>query len=280
MWPKHFLDKFRENCPIIDSMERWIIENVMHTMTCSYGIKHLPSFISHFIKMAVYIKKMLIKDNPTMESFDSSPFNGHLSGLQWRQSLVWEKYGNSHMESPREMDRPWPSRLFPLKFWACIHHNAMVEQAERFKTLKRKASPLHLTQNEVQLSSQYHNKASLCRTVAEQRITSKNILHKTQFSWGDFSNVSSCWSIFNRKPVSCFQHRCLDDSSSWSCITVFNRTIITFSLRRCCCCFNICPQLHERDKMTIGRHRPLLKRTEILPMRSKMLDLCLSKLMQ
>lgn len=165
-------------------------------MTCSYRIKH-QSVISHFIKMAVYIKKILIKDNTSMQSFDSSPYKG----LQWWKSLVWEKYGYSHMESPEEMDRPWPSRLFPLKFWACIHHNAMVEQAERFKTLKRKASPLHLTQNEVQLSSQYHNKASLCRTVAEQRITGKNPLHKKQFSWGDISNVSSCRSTFNRKPV-------------------------------------------------------------------------------
>jgi len=163
-------------------------------MTCSYSMTHLSSVI--------YQNGSLHKENTDQrQHINANLWFQPFQCLQWWKSLVWEKYGNSHMKSPGEMDRPWPSGLFPLKFWACIHHNAMVEQAERFKTLKRKASPLHLTQNEVQLSSQYHNKASLCRTVAEQRITGKNPLHKTKFSWGDFSNVSSCRSIFNRKPV-------------------------------------------------------------------------------
>ncbi len=215
----------------------------MHTITCSSDMKHL-SLVAPYINMAVCIKKTLIKDNPSMLGFDSRPFKV----LEWRKiTCLREVWKFTHSHSPREMAQPWPSRLFPLKFWACIHHNAMVEHAEWFKSLKRKASPLHLTQNEVQLSSQYHNKASLCRTVAEQRITGKNTLPKTHFSWGDFSNVSSCRSIFNRKLVSCFQRRCLHDSNSWSSITVFIRTLSTFSLKRCCCCFNICPQLHDRD---------------------------------
>lgn len=48
-----------------------------------------------------------------------------------------------------------------------IHFHAKFDQAERFKGLLCTSSTLHFTQNEVQLSTQWRNKALLSRTAVE-----------------------------------------------------------------------------------------------------------------
>lgn len=137
------------------------------------------------------------------------------------ESIICSNCGNSHTENPRGMDRSWPNRPILLRFERVVLSITMPWLSRRSDLRHSGERPLRYTYQRMKCNFPPSTKTKPHSVgLWKSRGLPAGSLPRSPIHQKWFLKCRQLLVVFNRKLVSCFQLRCLNDSNSWSDITV------------------------------------------------------------